>query len=69
MKLKDILTNATVIVPIFRGIKSIIDCIRIIRNFNETSQEVIEARDEIVNQMKSIKEILEELNNFGKVNR
>ena len=68
MKLKTVLENVTIVVPVFRSIKAIVDCIKVIRQFNTTSKEVVAARDEIVSQMKSIKEVLEQLNDFGKVN-
>lgn len=68
VKFKTIVENVTLVVPIYRSVSAIVRCIKNIYAFNTMSQEVISARNEIVQQMKGIKEILESLNDFNRVN-
>ena len=68
VKFRSVIENVTLVVPIYRSVSAIIRCIKNIYAFNTMSKEVIEARNEIVQQMKGIKEILESLNDFNRVN-
>ncbi len=67
-KFKAFVENITIVFPIYRAVVAIIRCIKNIYAFNTMSKEVIDARNEIVQQMKGIKEILESLNDFNRVN-
>lgn len=61
-KLKNLLYKGSVILPI---IVNIYKFVKIIIEFNKTSQEVINARNEIVNQVKYLNAYLHDVNSFN----
>ncbi len=64
-KLKTFLYNCTIILPV---LKKIIAGIKFIVEFNKTNQEVISARQEILEQVIYLKEVVSEINNFHNIN-
>ena len=65
MKLKTVLYNATVILPI---ISKIYNGIKFIVEFNSTNQEVIKARNDILNEVKYLQSVVKEINEFHHIN-
>lgn len=63
MKLKTILYRGSVILPV---INNIYKFVKIIIEFNKTSTEVIQARDEIVKQIKYLNNLMEDVSTFNK---
>lgn len=64
-KLKTILYNCTIILPI---ISKIYKSIKFIVEFNKTNQEVISARNDILNEVKYLQSVVREINEFHHVN-
>lgn len=62
MKLKTILYKGSVVLPI---INNIYRFVKIIIEFNKTSQEVIDARNEIVKQVNYLNDYLHDVNSFN----
>lgn len=61
MKLKTILYNCTIILPV---ISKIYKSIKFIVEFNKTNQEVIAARNDILNEIKYLQSVVKEINEF-----
>lgn len=64
-KFKTILYNATIVLPVLR---KIIAGIKFIIEFNATNQEVIAARNQILNEVKYLREVVSEINEFHHIN-
>lgn len=65
MKLKTILYNCTIILPV---ISKIYKSIKFIIEFNKTNQEVIAARNDILNEVKYLQSVVREINDFHHLN-
>lgn len=65
MKIKKILYNVTIILPVLR---KIISGIKFIVEFNATNQEVIAARNQILNEVKYLREVVSQINEFHHIN-
>lgn len=65
MKLKTILYKATIILPIC---SKIIAGIRFIVDFNKNNKEVLSARNEIVQSVKYLQQVINEINDFHHIN-
>lgn len=65
MKLKTVLYNATIILPV---ISKIIKSIRFIVEFNRNNQEVLAARTDILEQIKYLQEVVQEISDFHRLN-
>lgn len=63
-KLKTILYNCTIIFPV---ISKIYKSIKFIVEFNKTNQEVIAARNDILNEVKYLQSVVREINEFHHV--
>ncbi len=66
MKLKDFFYNATIILPVFNKIYS---SVKFIITFNKTSEELLNARQEIIDNVKYLKQVVDEINNFHHLNK
>ena len=62
-KIKVFLYKISIILPI---INNIYKFVKIIIEFNQTSKEVIEARNEIVKEIKYLKDFVDDVNSFNK---
>lgn len=62
-KIKVFLYKLSIILPI---INNIYKFVKIIIEFNQTSKEVIEARNEIVKEIKYLKDFVDDVNSFNK---
>lgn len=65
MRFKTILYNATIILPI---ISKIYKSIKFIVEFNKTNQEVLQARNDIINEVKYLQQVVHEINEFHHLN-
>lgn len=65
MKIKTILYNATVILPV---ISKIYKAVKFIIEFNSTNQEVLKARNDIISEIKYLQEVVKEINDFHHLN-
>lgn len=65
MKLKTVLYKGSIILPV---LSKIIKSIRFIVEFNKTNQEVLKARNDIVQQVKYLQEVIQEINDFHHLN-
>lgn len=65
MKLKTIFYNATIILPI---INKIYKSIKFIVEFNKTNQDVLQARNDIINEIKYLQQVVHEINEFHHLN-
>lgn len=65
MKIKTILYNATIILPVIRKIYR---SIKFIVEFNKTNQDVLQARNDIINEIKYLQEVVHEINEFHHLN-
>lgn len=63
--MKKFLYNCTIILPI---ISKIYKSIKFIVEFNKTNQEVLQARNDIVNEVKYLQSVVREINEFHHVN-
>lgn len=63
--MKKFLYNATIILPI---ISKIYKSIKFIIEFNKTNQEVIAARNDILNEVKYLQSVVKEINDFHRLN-
>ena len=63
-KIKTILYNCTIILPI---ISKIYKSIKFIVEFNKTNQQVIAARNDILNEVKYLQSVVREINEFHHV--
>lgn len=64
-KLKTFFYNATVILPI---LSKIYKSIKFLIEFNSTNKEVLQARNDIVNEIKYLQEVIKEINEFHHLN-
>lgn len=64
-KIKTILYNATIVLPV---IKKIYQSIKFIVEFNKTNQEVLQARNDIINEIKYLQQVVHEINEFHHLN-
>lgn len=65
MKFKTVLYNATIILPV---ISKIIKSIKFIVEFNKNNQEVLAARTDILEQIKYLQEVVQEISDFHRLN-
>lgn len=65
MKLKTIFYNATIILPV---INKIYKSIKFIVEFNKTNQDVLQARNDIINEIKYLQQVVHEINEFHHLN-
>lgn len=65
MKLKTFLYKSTIILPV---ISKIVKAIKFIIEFNKTNQEVLAARDDIMQGVKYLQEVISEINDFHRLN-
>lgn len=65
MKLKTVLYKGSIILPV---ISKIIKSIKFIVEFNKTNQEVLQARNDIINEVKYLQEVIHEINDFHHLN-
>lgn len=65
MKLKTFFYNATVILPI---LSKIYKSIKFLIEFNSTNKEVLQARNDIINEIKYLQEVIKEINDFHHLN-
>lgn len=65
MKLKTFFYNATVILPI---LSKIYKSIKFLIEFNSTNKEVLQARNDIINEIKYLQEVIKEINEFHHLN-
>ena len=65
MSIKTILYNCTIILPV---ISKIYKSIKFIVEFNKTNQDVLQARNDIVNEVKYLQNIIKEINEFHHLN-
>lgn len=64
-KLKTFFYNATVILPI---LSKIYKSIKFLIEFNSTNKEVLQARNDIVNEINYLQEVIKEINEFHHLN-
>lgn len=65
MKLKDVLYNATIILPV---VEKIYKCVKFMITFNANNAEILAARDEIKESVKYLQQVVNEINEFHHVN-
>lgn len=65
MKLKTVLYKGSIILPV---ISKIIKSIKFIVEFNKTNQAVLQARNDIINEVKYLQEVIHEINDFHHLN-
>lgn len=63
--MKKFLYNCTIILPI---ISKIYKSIKFIVEFNKTNQEVLQARNDIINEVKYLQQVVHEINEFHHLN-
>lgn len=64
-KIKTFFYNATIILPI---ISKIYKSIKFIVEFNKTNQDVLQARNDIINEIKYLQGVVREINEFHHLN-
>ena len=64
-KLKTFFYNATIILPI---ISKIYKSIKFLVEFSKTNQEVLQARNDIINEIKYLQQVVREINEFHHLN-
>lgn len=64
-KLKTFFYNATVILPI---LSKIYKSVKFLIEFNSTNKEVLQARNDIINEIKYLQEVIKEINEFHHLN-
>lgn len=64
-KIKTIIYNATIILPI---LSRIYKSIKFLIEFNSTNQEVLKARNDIINEVKYLQSVVKEINDFHHLN-
>lgn len=65
MKLKTMIYNATLVLPV---IEKIYKCVKFIINFNQTNLEILQARDEIVQNVRYLQNVVYEISEFHNLN-
>lgn len=65
MKLKTFFYNATIILPI---ISKIYNSIKFLVEFSKTNKEVLQARNDIINEIKYLQQVVHEINEFHHLN-